>query len=110
MTAKDSAGCVSAGVPVIITQPATAVTVTENTDLHTNVTCNGGSDGTIVMNTATGGSGSGYTYSSDGGTYQSSPTFSGLSTNTYTMTAKDSAGCVSAGVPVIISQPGRRLL
>ena len=82
-----------AGVPVIISQP-TAVTVTENTDLHTDVTCYGGSDGTIVMNTATGGSGSGYTYSSDGVTYQSSPTFSGLSTNTYTMTAKDSAGCV----------------
>ena len=68
------------------------------------MTCNGGSDGTIVMNTATGGSGSGYTYS-DGGAYQSSKTFSGLTATTYTMTAKDSAGCVSAGVPVIISQP-----
>ena len=65
MTAKDSAGCVSAGVPVIISQP-TAVTVTENTGSHANVTCNGGSDGTIVMNIATGGSGSGYTYSKDG--------------------------------------------
>ena len=39
-------------------QPAgTAVTVTENTGSHVDVTCNGGSDGTIVMNTATGGSG-----------------------------------------------------
>ena len=70
MTAKDSAGCVSAGVPVIISQPAMAVTVTENTSLHTNVTCNGGSDGTIVMNIASGGSGSGYTYSKDGSTYR----------------------------------------
>ena len=103
MTAKDSSGLRGAGVPVIISQPD-VVTVTENTGSHVNVTCNGGSDGTIVMNTATGGSGSGYTYS-DGGAYQSSPTFSGLTATTYTMTAKDSAGCVSAGVPVIISQP-----
>ena len=56
------------------------------------------------MNTATGGSGSGYTYS-DGGAYQSSPTFSGLTATTYTMTAKDSAGCISTGVPVTITQP-----
>jgi hypothetical protein len=69
-----------------------------------DVTCNGGSDGSIVMNTATGGSGSGYQYSTNGATYQSSPTFSGLMAGSYTITAKDSLGCVSAGVPVTISQ------
>jgi len=78
--------------------------VTVTVASQTNVTCNGGNDGSITVNPASGGSGSGYTYS-DGGAYQSSTTFSGLTAGSYTITAKDSNGCLSAGVPVTITQP-----
>jgi Bacterial Ig-like domain (group 3)/SprB repeat len=105
MAAKDGNSCVSADVAVTITQPS-VVTVTEATGSHVNVTCNGGINGTIVLNTATGGSGSGYQYSKDGGsTWQSGTTFSGLAAATYQMAAKDGNGCVSANVAVTITQP-----
>ena len=89
------------GSTVTITQPS-AVTVSLASQV--NVTCNGGSDGSFTANTATGGSGTGYTYS-DGGAYQASPVFSGLTAGGYTITAQDGNGCVSAGVSVTISQP-----
>jgi hypothetical protein len=105
MKAKDGNGCLSANVAVTLTEP-TVVAVTENTGSHVNVTCNGGSDGTIVLNAATGGSGAGYQYSKDGGAnYQAGTTFSGLTAGTYQMKAKDGNGCLSANVPVTITQP-----
>ena len=92
-------------MPVTIAQPA-VVAVTELIASHVNVTCNGGSDGKIVLNPATGGSGAGYQYSSDGGTtWQAGTTFSGLAANTYQMKAQDGNGCLSANVPVIITEP-----
>jgi uncharacterized repeat protein (TIGR03803 family) len=105
MKAKDGNGCVSANLPVTITEPA-VVAVTENTGSHHNVSCNGNSDGQIVLNTATGGSGSGYQYSSDGGTtWQSSPTFTGLAPGTYQMEAEDGNNCTSSSLSVTITEP-----
>ena len=69
-----------------------------------NVTCNGGNNGGITANTATGGGG-GYTYAIDGVNYQADLAFGSLIAGSYTLTAKDTVGCVSPGVPVIISQP-----
>ena len=59
-TNSDSAGLINLGAQVTVTvAPASVpVTVTENTGSHVNVTCNGGNNGTIMVNTATGGSGS----------------------------------------------------
>jgi sugar lactone lactonase YvrE len=102
ITAQDSVGCLSTGMVVTVGQPSEPVSVTVAS--HTNVTCNGGNNGSITLNPATGGSGTGYTYS-DGGAYQSSATFSGLTAGPYTITAKDSVGCLSTGVMVTISQP-----
>jgi hypothetical protein len=56
-------------------------------------TCIGGSTGTITA-TAVGGT-SPYTYSTDGITYQTSATFSGLAAGNYTIFAKDASGLIA---------------
>ena len=58
----------------------------------TNVACNGGNTGSIVI-TASNGSGV-YEYSSNGGTsFQSSNTFPNLPAGSYTIRIRDNAGC-----------------
>jgi endonuclease/exonuclease/phosphatase family metal-dependent hydrolase len=96
---KDGIGCSSTGQVVTITQP-TAVTFSTG---QANETCNGQSAGSITVS-ASGGSGSGYTYS-DGGTFQSSNLFSGLAAGSYTVVVKDGIGCSSTGQVVTITQP-----
>ena len=60
----------------------------------TTYTCVGGSSGTI---TASGSGGSTpYTYSLNGGSYQTSNLFTGLAANTYTLTIKSNSGCTSS--------------
>ena len=70
-----------------ITQP-TALTATAT---NTNVSCFGGSNGTITV-TATGGTAP-YTYSTNGTTFQASNILTGLAANTYTVTVKDNNNC-----------------
>lgn len=79
-------------------QPA-AIAVT--TTSQTNVSCNGGNNGSATVS-ATGGSG-GYTYAwaPIGGT---APTATGLSAGIYTVTVTDSSGC-SGTQTVTITQP-----
>ncbi len=71
-----------------------------------NISCNGLSDGTVTL-LATGGSGS-YEYAVDGGTWQASPTFTGLSLGDHDFSVKDlsSAACEAIDVLTInITQP-----
>ncbi len=81
------------------------VFVTEDTGARVNVTTNGGANGVIVLNEATGGTAP-YEYSKDGGaTWQAGRTFSGLSAGIYPMRAKDANGYLSARLDVPITQP-----
>lgn len=60
--------------------------------------------GTITVNTPTGGSGSGYSYSINGGAnFQPSNTFSGLAPGTYQVVVKDGAGCQSVIQTLVIA-------
>jgi hypothetical protein len=70
----------------------------------TNVSCNGGSDGTITITSPSGGSGS-YTYSRNGTTYQSSNVFTGLTAQTYSLYVKDSNNEVGQLTSITITQP-----
>ena len=72
---------------------------------HTDVTCNGGSNGEIVVQDVSGGSGNGYEYRKDGGTWQSSNTFSNLSAGDYNMQVQDDQGCTSVITTVTINEP-----
>ncbi len=87
---KDSNGCETIAQTVTITEPdvLTASSVAQG------VTCNGGSDGSIVI-TATGGT-SPYEYSLNGSLYQSDNSFTGLVAGTYSIVVKDANGCTTS--------------
>lgn len=89
VTAKNSNGCTgTTNVTIGTSNPCTGITIvvsTTKTDPSTNL-----SDGTITA-TATGSTG--FTYSLNGGAYQSSGAFTGLAAGNYTVTAKNANGC-----------------
>ena len=91
LVATDSNGCTGSAI-VILSKSAVSATVTQ-----ANITCNGGSNGSITVSTPTGGNGGTYQVKlNSGGTYvnYSSPiTYSNLTAGTYTVYVKDSQGC-----------------
>lgn len=92
ITAKNSNGCTGVAQVVLgANNPCAGVTITVTLTRVDPVT--GQSNGSITA-TATGGTG--FTYSINGGAYQSSGTFSGLAAGNYTVTAKSSAGCLGS--------------
>jgi hypothetical protein len=96
-------GCVAFSNSVTLSKSAP----TANT-LAANVSCYGGSNGSITVSSPSGGSGSGYTYSRDGENYQSSGLFSNLSIGTYSIYVKDGAGCVNVITTIVITQPAEQ--
>ncbi len=72
----------------------------------TNVSCNGGTDGSIIVN-VTAGEGP-YKYSLDGGlTEQGTNTFTGLTAGTaYVVTVRNARNCTLNSAPVTITEPG----
>ena len=89
ITAKTSAGCLGVKqVTLTAVDPCAGVTVAVTATAVNPTT--GASNGSITAG-ATGGSG--FTYSLNNGAYQSSGGFTGLAAGTYTITAKNSAGC-----------------
>lgn len=97
VTVTDANSCTTTATAVI-TQP-TALTATA---ANTNVSCFGGSNGTITV-TAAGGTAP-YTYSSNGTTFQASNVFTGLAANTYTITVRDANNC-TVTVSRTVTQP-----
>lgn len=87
VTITDNLGCTANG-SVTITQP-TAVT---GSLVSTNVSCNGGCNGTITAS-ALGGSPA-YQYRINGGAYSASPNFTGLCAGVYTINVRDNNNCV----------------
>jgi gliding motility-associated-like protein len=67
-----------------------------------DVTCFGANDGAVSV-VGIGGSG-GYTYSINGGTPQSSGTFTGLAPNTYSILVLDNRGCDTT-ISITIAEP-----
>jgi hypothetical protein len=102
ITAKNSNGCIGSKVVVLgVTDPCAGVTITVSST-QTNPTT-GNADGSISVS-ATGGSG--FTYSLNGGAYQSGATFTGLGAGSYTITAKNSNGCIgSTTVTLVATNP-----
>ncbi len=92
ITAKNSNGCTgSATVALGTSNPCAGITVVV-TATQVNPTT-GLSNGSITAS-ATGGSG--FTYSLNNGAFQTSGTFSNLAAGTYTVTAKNSNGCIGS--------------
>ncbi|WP_423147363.1 SprB repeat-containing protein [Rubrolithibacter danxiaensis] len=99
LTVKDANG-VTKSTSVTITQPAKVTAVVTKV----NVTCNGAANGSLTI-TASGGSGTGYTYSiNNGSTYSGANKFN-VAAGTYIVTVKDSKDCLSDSCPVTVSEP-----
>ncbi len=85
--------------PTAVTCTATSPTILTS---GFNIACAGGT-GTIDV-AASGGSGTGYTYSIDGTNFQASNQFTGNLAGTYTVTTKDDKGCTST-CEVTLTEP-----
>jgi len=79
--------------------PCTGVTITVS-GTTTNPSGAGSSNGSI---SASGNGGSGFTYSINGGAFQSSGSFTGLAAGTYSITAKDSRGCTGVNSFILLA-------
>ncbi len=96
---KDSPGCSSLPLQFTITGPSP---LTGDTTSQTNVSINGGNDGSVTVS-GTGGTPP-YLYSLDGGPYQPSGTFGTLSAGSYIVTVQDNNLC-TFDVNILITQP-----
>lgn len=98
---RDANLCVTNGSNGTISQPSA---LSFNASGLTDPTCNGGSDGQIVVN-VTGGTGP-YLYSIDNGsTFFNSNTFSGLSAGSYDLDVIDANSCALSGPTENLSDP-----
>ena len=101
VTVTDGNGCISSA-SVIITEP----TILTQTFTTSNISCFGGSDGSITINPA--GGTPGYTYLWTPGSY-TTQTISGLSAGTYTCVYTDVNGCQKTGSVAITEPAGMSL-
>lgn len=96
-TISDVVGCTGTRT-VNITQPSA---ITSSVSSQTNLTCNGGSNGSATIS-ASGGTGTlTYNWSPMGGT---APTATGLTAQTYTVTITDASSCVRTQT-LTVTQP-----
>jgi large repetitive protein len=96
----DDQGCQAISNVITVTPKTTPTFIYT----QTNVSCNGGSDGSIVITAADGIAP--YQYSIDNGvTFQASNVFSVLSQGTYDVIVRDSKNCDSAVTQVTITEP-----
>ena len=99
LTAKNSSNCISPAITITVNpltglpDAPTATVVQPNCIVTT---------GTITITAPTG---DGMTYSDDGVTYTSNTVFSGLASGSYSLTAKDSQGCVSPVTLITVNPP-----
>ena len=98
ITVKDENGC-SYSTTVSVNQPSVVVLSATST----NSTCGNSNGGILAL--ATGGSGSGYTYSKDGGAYGSG-SFSALAADVYVISAKDGSGCIGVVNSTVVDSDG----
>ena len=109
---KDSSSttCTADSSTVTLNKTAPNATFTKSDYHGYNISCNGGSDGTISVTSGTGGSGTGYSASRDDSTYYdlpingNQPGFSGLTVGSKTIYIQDSSGCVKS-YAVVMTQP-----
>ena len=101
LSVQDANQC-SQDIQVVIAGPLVPLAI--NIITSTDVSCAGSANGQITVS-GSGGEGP-YNYSLNGGTYQSSGTFSNLDVDTYTVSVQDANLC-SADVSVTISEPGQ---
>ncbi len=102
VTAKDLDGCTKSQSFTITLDPCLGKTLTISAATTAHDKCSIAGTGTITI-TATGGTG--FTYNLNGGAFQASNVFTGLSPNTYSISAKDIDGCIKTGSATVNEAP-----
>lgn len=100
ITIRDDNLCVESATFTVTEPTALGLSVISQTD----VTCFGGNDGTVDL-TGSGGT-PGYSYSTDGVTFQPTASFNNLTAGPFTLTIMDSNGCTGTA-SVTINQPAQ---
>ena len=104
VTVTDANNC-SVTLNIVLTEPSAALSVTET---HTNVTCFGGSDGSISLNVS--GGTSPYSYNWTGPSCPcNGNSLTNLMAGTYDVTVTDANGCTDI-LNIIISEPSDIIL
>ena len=98
VTITDNNGCTKTITGITVTEPSTLATATTAV---TNVSCNGNSNGAIIL-TPSGGTAP-YTYNWGGGIFTKDRT--GLAAATYAVTIRDDNGCFTTINNIIVTQP-----
>lgn len=99
VTITDTKGC-TIQVIATVTEPTL---LTSTVSGSTNVSCNGGNNGTATATTM--GGTTPYTYTWNTSPAQTGPTANNLTAGNYFVTVTDSKGCVSTSAAVTITQP-----
>lgn len=97
VTAKDASGCTGTQSFTVTASSCPTITITATTTPASNANTTNGS----INATATGSTG--LTYSNNGGTFQTTGSFTGLGIGTYNITAKDANGCTASAVFTVVS-------
>ncbi|HHG84233.1 MAG TPA: T9SS type B sorting domain-containing protein, partial [Bacteroidetes bacterium] len=95
----DSLGC-QLTLNVNLTSPAPVLF----SDSLVGISCNGAGDGELWILGTSGGVPP-YTYSFGGGAFQVSNGFFGISPGTYSVSVRDSNGCITVSGPIVIGEP-----
>jgi len=92
VTAKDAAGCTGSQSFSVTAIPCPTITVSATVTQASSPAANNGA----IAATAAGSTGFTYSITGISGTYQASGTFTGLAVGSYTIFAKDAAGCTGS--------------
>ena len=106
VTVTDQNGCTTISNTVIITQPATALALSE---MHTNILCYGNTTGSIDLTVVGGTVPYTYSWTGPGPFSASTQDINGLGAGIYTVVVTDNNGC-TANLSVNILQPSAILL
>ncbi|NVO21681.1 MAG: SprB repeat-containing protein, partial [Bacteroidetes bacterium] len=98
VTVIDANNCTYAAGPLTVTQPSAIIF---GTSTITNVSCTGGNNGQIVVQTSGGTGTKTYSINPNTGSQSPSGTFTGLTAQSYTITGTDANGCTGTATVVV---------